>query len=423
MADIFISYKREDKPHAEQLRQVLEHYGFSVWFDAELLSGEEFRPVILEMIDKCSVVIVLWSAKAVKSQFVIDEAGYAQRKDKLCPAIIEPCDLPFGFGGMHADNLEDWEGQARHPGFNRLLESIEKKVGREARLGAPSPVTDSEKSEISDFQTVAKLRSAKAWKRFLADYPATSFRRFVEDQISELGSNEESMVSSALPKKNSNTLAILLLGVALIAVLGVSYVVWPRDSNLPQVTASADPAPSDAEELSGREAELWEAAESENTVYAYVFYLREFPYSKMSDLARIRQRELMEFYFDDGGQNPCFRKAVIYFAEDRSTLSSSTEISKLDQFVAWYRSNDNLCMPNKIAIEGNVHAPNVQSYDNQISQRMADNVKDALTARGIAPSRMDTKGFGRSQPLHPDWDNPANRRVEIIVQGTPINTP
>lgn len=423
MADIFISYKREDKPHAEQLRQVLEHYGFSVWFDAELLSGDEFRPVILEMIDKCSAVIVLWSPKTVRSQFVIDEAGYAQRNDKLCPAIIEPCDLPFGFGGMHADNLEDWEGQARHPGFNRLLESVEKKVGREARLGAPAPVTESEKSEISDFQAVAKLRSAKAWKRFLADYPATTFRRFVEDQISELDSTDEAKGSPPQPQKNNNTIAILLLGVALIAVLGVAYVVWPRDSNLPQVTASSDPARSDTDELSGREAELWEAAETNKSINDYDRYLREFPYGEKAEEAQRKRRELMDGYFDDEGiELPCSPRFTIYFNHDLTSLDAE-QTSEVDEIAQWFHSQDSGCDLNRLQIEGHMIPVNGAAYDLQMSGRMAGSVQQALVDRGVPAGLLSTEAFGLSKPIHPDADHPLNRRVEIIVQGTPISTP
>ena len=188
MADVFISYKREEKHVAQRLHDALEQFGFSVWFDVELLSGAEFRPVIVEMIDKCSAVVVLWSPQSVRSQFVIDEASYAQRQGKLCPALLEPCEIPFGFGGVHADSLEGWTGQLRHEGFNRLLGSIERLTGKEAQLGASTPESARERAEITAFQAAAKLRSAAAWKTFLKDYPGTSFRRFIESQIRELQS-------------------------------------------------------------------------------------------------------------------------------------------------------------------------------------------------------------------------------------------
>ena len=53
-----------------------------------------------------------------------------------------------------------------------------------------------------------------------------------------------------------------------------------------------------------------------------------------------------------------------------------------------------------------------------LSERRAEAIKEALTARGIAESRMVTAGFGGSQPVvpHSDLENRwKNRRVEFIL--------
>jgi len=46
MADIFISYKREDRDRVEPFAQALEHEGFSVWWDPELLIGHSYSSSI-----------------------------------------------------------------------------------------------------------------------------------------------------------------------------------------------------------------------------------------------------------------------------------------------------------------------------------------------------------------------------------------
>ena len=46
MADVFISYKREDRQTAERISIALEQLGFDVWWDFELLSGDKYRNVI-----------------------------------------------------------------------------------------------------------------------------------------------------------------------------------------------------------------------------------------------------------------------------------------------------------------------------------------------------------------------------------------
>ena len=185
MADIFISYKREEADTAETLANTFEQLGFSVWWDVGLLAGDEFREVIREMIDKSKVVIVLWSPLAVMSKFVVDEATHAQRLDKLLPTILESCELPFGFGSHHADSLEAWDGQINHKGFSRLLQSVERKIDKKARFGGIQGSSPAQKAEMAAFQTVAKLDSKQAWIKFLCDYPGTSFRGFIETHIGE----------------------------------------------------------------------------------------------------------------------------------------------------------------------------------------------------------------------------------------------
>jgi hypothetical protein len=49
MADVFVSYKREDRAAAQRLAQALSQLGFDVWWDFELLSGQAYRTVIREI--------------------------------------------------------------------------------------------------------------------------------------------------------------------------------------------------------------------------------------------------------------------------------------------------------------------------------------------------------------------------------------
>ena len=42
MVDVFISYKKERRAHAERLAQILEAHGYEVWWDYELAVGPIF---------------------------------------------------------------------------------------------------------------------------------------------------------------------------------------------------------------------------------------------------------------------------------------------------------------------------------------------------------------------------------------------
>ncbi len=46
MADVFISYAREDRQWVEQLARQLQAEGFSVWWDWDLLVGKRYRETI-----------------------------------------------------------------------------------------------------------------------------------------------------------------------------------------------------------------------------------------------------------------------------------------------------------------------------------------------------------------------------------------
>lgn len=185
MADIFISYKREDRAVTERLVRALDALGFDVWWDFEVLSGQRFRRVVEQVIDKCGAAVVLWSKLSRESEFVLDEASYAKEQNKLCPARIDDCRLPMGFGQTQAADLSDWTGQAGHHGFDTLIGAIEQLTGKTARLGATARTETAEREleELQAFKAAQIAGTASALNTFLARYPSGAFSAFVRDQI------------------------------------------------------------------------------------------------------------------------------------------------------------------------------------------------------------------------------------------------
>lgn len=409
MADIFISYKREEKEQAQRLRDALEHFGYSVWFDIELLSGDEFRPVILEMIDQCEVVIVLWSRLATKSQFVVDEAAYALQRNKLLPAMLEPCDLPFGFGGIHADDLSGWTGQVQHNGFNRLLSAIERKTGRVAVFGATPPLSDAEKAEIAAFQAAAKLRSASVWKRFLSDHPGTTFRRFIQDQISELESRTEHTPvapdASRLTGKRRLPFRFIAL-VLLILVCGFGAAAYYTLMDRPSVSVA--------------EQSLWDQAKGTNTIIAYEGYLRKYPDGRYMSDAKLRRDELANAELAENvvpEPIDCeYASVVIYFEWDRTHLSP-------DALNTLFTATDEIlrnCNVTSVVINGHSDSEGSAEYNLGKTQRMAQAVADALASKGVSVSQIETVSYGETRPVVVTGDNqrePLNRRVEVEFSG------
>ena len=110
--DIFLSYARQDRGTARLFADGLVAEGFSVWWDASLRSGETFDEVIERNLRDAKAVVVLWSPASVASRWVRAEATLADRRNKLAPAIIEPCDRPIIFELTHTADLTRWKGDA-----------------------------------------------------------------------------------------------------------------------------------------------------------------------------------------------------------------------------------------------------------------------------------------------------------------------
>jgi outer membrane protein OmpA-like peptidoglycan-associated protein len=73
----------------------------------------------------------------------------------------------------------------------------------------------------------------------------------------------------------------------------------------------------------------------------------------------------------------------------------------------------------KIVVEGHTDSQGGAAYNQDLSQRRAQSVRDYLVTRGIAADRVTSQGFGPTRPIA---DNASaegranNRRVEIVVQ-------
>src|SRR5438477_7133745 len=88
ISDIFISYSREDQAVARRYADALEAQGFSVWWDADLRSGEAFDEAIEAALRAAKAVVVLWSPTSVVSRWVRAEATLADRNKTLVPVVI-----------------------------------------------------------------------------------------------------------------------------------------------------------------------------------------------------------------------------------------------------------------------------------------------------------------------------------------------
>jgi formylglycine-generating enzyme required for sulfatase activity len=178
--DIFISYKSERRKAAEHLAAVLTHYGYSVWFDYQLIKGSDFGLQIGSRIREARAVVVLWCARSVDSRWVVEEAALGDRLGTLIPVVIEPCELPLGFQRQDYIDMSAWDGAPRGHQLDPLIDAVEQRTGRPPHL---------------DLKGVRQFEDA--WRR----YGAPSLRAFalsqpVEDVVGERQMPHNGLVSS-----------------------------------------------------------------------------------------------------------------------------------------------------------------------------------------------------------------------------------
>jgi membrane-associated phospholipid phosphatase len=124
MADIFISYSRQDLPRARHIEHALSQCGWSVFWDRDLLPGEGYRRAIERELTDARCVIVLWSRTSVESEWVIDEAESGKQNDRLVSVRIDEVEMPLGFRQLQAAQLIDWTGQVEDDQFQLLCRRL-----------------------------------------------------------------------------------------------------------------------------------------------------------------------------------------------------------------------------------------------------------------------------------------------------------
>jgi len=108
-------------------------------------------------------------------------------------------------------------------------------------------------------------------------------------------------------------------------------------------------------------------------------------------------------------------KAWMVFFDTNSTTLSQQATMTITEAVNVAKS-----MPNaRVAVTGYTDTDGSPAYNQQLSIRRADAVKNALVSNGIAPQAISVNGTGEAGLLieTPDQTkNEKNRRVQIVVQ-------
>jgi outer membrane protein OmpA-like peptidoglycan-associated protein len=136
MADVFVSYKKEDRALAQRVVEALEATGFSVWWDDDITPRESWDATIEREAHAAKALVVLWTPKSVASDWVRAEAQRGKDLSKLVPFQMQPCQLPLAFSMIQAADLSGWGGDRADPRWAKAVQWVADQCGRPA----PAPV-------------------------------------------------------------------------------------------------------------------------------------------------------------------------------------------------------------------------------------------------------------------------------------------
>jgi formylglycine-generating enzyme required for sulfatase activity len=134
MADVFISYKREDRAVADALDRALTASGFSCWWDTSLVAGEHFNEAIHRELAAARCVVVLWTKNSHASQWVQAEAIDGFNRRVLVAARLDDVDLQYPFGVVQTADMRGYRPGMDHPGVGEVVAGVAEKLG----FGAPA---------------------------------------------------------------------------------------------------------------------------------------------------------------------------------------------------------------------------------------------------------------------------------------------
>jgi hypothetical protein len=140
MADVFISYKREDKHLAEDTISRLQEAGYSVWYDERINPQSSWDETIEREIAAAKAVVVLWTQQSVASEWVRTEADYAKEHGKMIPVKLEACSVPLAYRRTQTADLSGWDGNPSDRDWRKVLEWVRGLVtGTGAQPGGIGP--------------------------------------------------------------------------------------------------------------------------------------------------------------------------------------------------------------------------------------------------------------------------------------------
>ncbi len=170
MADIFISYSRNDRDRCTAIRDHLEALKVSVWFDAGIGAGSSFDREIEREIEAAKALLVLWTEESVESDWVRNEARTGKERSGLIAVQLRECQLPLEFRSVQAEVLEEGAEGTDNLVWLNILTRIGELLDRPG---------------LAEYARLKEKGSTDDWKAWLSRYSADPLAPSVIDRIIE----------------------------------------------------------------------------------------------------------------------------------------------------------------------------------------------------------------------------------------------
>jgi TIR domain len=192
MADVFISYAREDKGSAEKLRHYFEEQGYDVFWDDDIRTGDTWPPILETHLDQAKCIVVLWSPNSIDSDWVNYEAERGGNRQVLLTAKITDCEPRQQYAEKQFADLRGWTGDRPPEGMlgleSRIRELIDESIARGQRRKADGTLILAQKKAKTEHISISDhARDLHEILRQLNSAPEAT-RAFIENGYRELQS-------------------------------------------------------------------------------------------------------------------------------------------------------------------------------------------------------------------------------------------
>lgn len=136
-------------------------------------------------------------------------------------------------------------------------------------------------------------------------------------------------------------------------------------------------------------------------------------YDLPSGLGAYAERDIPSELGADAELDLQFRLYSVFFETDKANLrpEGMQQVNEFAEIIQQYE-------PSTVFIEGHADNQGGEVYNQALSERRANTVRNVLITKGVEPERLVIKSFGENEPIATNATSQGrqqNRRVELII--------